>query len=711
MNQISAKTRQILSLLLCILSGACGGSALVHLALALDLTDVIHYGLYFKPSVPAVWYISGIATGAAAGFAGAKKYSHLLLPFLLLLPGIFFRNSFSILLLAVATAAVLGFQVGRYHPVPDKFFRKQWCLPLIALLFTGAVYSGVIYQEKAFYALHFQYNDWAEYAESYLRAPLASAACGHWNILPNLIGHALLKIHPAPQALFILNSLLISSSIPLAAYLALVCKLKWRGAMFFAVITALLPVFTHQHLCSFYGYHPVVFLIIPGLLFFVFEEKKNLPGMLFCTAIMLLIQETSAILLAGYGLYLLTENKKRLAGVVTVLLGIILFRLLSGLSNPGEIYGQAGRYHHLGVTTIAILLSPFLNPAAFWSTVFDSHTIFFAAVLFLPPGLAILPRLRGILIIIPVLAGILLQNYSSSKTVASQYGLEITICLLGLAITSTGKVRQRKFKLPRPADISSARYVPAMLCALLFSSAAAYCFWGHSFFIGKWNFAGKDAAAGKKIIRRLGNLPDMEPVYEQLCRVIPADARLLASQRIRSRLVFRNKTFPIYAPRLPGDVIVIDLDDIFPTAGIRKELFESANVHLINFINYRGTRLLVYRVSPPGVHKSPLPFLRQGNSAPGNSGIKLAENQHFDIRITAITQNTHLSVKVKKPPEKDTEFIFSFSGKKDTVFPVRFAHGALPANAAKQGQFFLFQLPVKEFRQVRVQINPLQQEF
>ena len=695
-----------LSFGLCVLAGACGGAAISRLICELSLVDVIHYDLYFKPDFPAFVLPAAAAAGAVAGGVCAKKYPDILPVFLLLLPGLlFFSNSFAFVLLAVVTAAAAGFQIGRLYPVPEKIFQRRWSILLIALFVIYSFGTGFLYQQKAFYALHFQYHDWAEYAESYLRAPLRMASCGHWNILPTLIGRFFIRLFPAPETLFVLNAFAVALGVPLAAYLAKVSNLKWRGAVCFAFIATFLPVFTHQNLCSFYGYHPVVYLILLGLLFYSFENRNNKWGMFLCAVLMLFVQETSAMLWAGWGAYKMAGEKKYLKGLCFFLAGIVLFWLFAKFSGDPSNYGQAGRYQHLGNTFTEICLSPFLKPASFFGVLTEVHTVYFALVLMIPLFFAVLVRYSAVLTVAPVFAGVLLQNYSSSKTVASQYGLEIAVCLLGLAVTSTGLVRQRKIKLPAWLDISPARYTSAILCALLFSVAAAHFFWGHSLWAGKWSFYGSDAQAGERIIRRTGNQPDMDAVFTQLCRMISPKDRLLASGRIRSRFVFRNRTFSVYTPRLPGDVIVIDLDDVMPTAKLREDLYFSSNVHLVNFINYRGIRLLVYRVSPLGVAKIPLPFLRKADQVIGNSGAKIVENEHFDIRLTGIRRNAFLTAKIKKTPEKDAEFIIRLTGKTETVLSIRFAHGALPASSARPGDVFLFQLPAGEFKDIRVWIN------
>ena len=698
-------SRPVSNRILCAIAGACGAAAFIRLGFELHLTDVIHYDLYFSHKTSVFLYLCAILSGAVAGFSATARCRLILLPLLFLLPGFLFSDTFAFAVLAAAVAGAVGFQVGRFYPPSECLFKKEWCIPLIILLFLYSGAVGYIYQVKAFYSWHFLYNDWAEYAEYYLRGKLTYSACGHWNVFPTFAGHLLFKLLPSPEALFLLNSLLIAVGIPLAAVLALVWDLKWRGAMFFAVIATFLPVFTHQNLCSFYGYHPVVWLIPAGLVFFIFEARKNLSGMVVCGILMLLVQETSAVLWIGWGLYKMTEKKKFWYGLGIFLTGVLLFLFLSRLSDNLAYYGQAGRYHHLGTTMVEIALSPFLRPAAFWNTVSDKHSIYFTIVLLLPLGVAVFPRWRALTVILPVLAGILLQNYPSNKTVASQYGLEISVFLLGLAISSTGLIRQKKLSLPPGFKISNRRYVPAVLCALLGAAAVSYVLWGYSFRVGKWRFKGDNIPVGGKIIRWVGNLPDMQAVYDRLCRSIPADARLLASSRVRSRFVFRNKTFPVYSPRLPGDVIVVDLDDLVPSSPLRKTLFFADNVHLTDVVNYRGIRLLVYRVSQFGIAKRPLPFLRKANDVIGYRGVKVAEDKHFDIRLLPVGQKIFLTARIKNTPPADADFIIRLSGGKEQVFNVCFAHGVLPASGAEAEQVFLFQLPVNRFQSASVQIN------
>ena len=149
----------------------------------------------------------------------------------------------------------------------------------------------------------------------------------------------------------------------------------------------------------------------------------------------------------------------------------------------------------------------------------------------------------------------------------------------------------------------------------------------------------------------------------------------------------RCRTAPPDAPLAAGDAVVLDLDDIFPNDRLRAKLFADPQVHPCTTVNWRGLRFVLYRVSPPGVPKAPLPFLRR--LAP-DAGTPLAGGDEY-ISLRNLPDGAVAALVLKTPPH-DAELLLRFADGKQMRLP--FAQGFLPANFAPPGTVFV--LPVAE---------------
>lgn len=562
------------------------------------------------------------------------------------------------------------------------------CRSAAVIFFIAAFAAGFLMQFKAFHSYYLDYLDWGEYAELYLRGKWGVTGAGHCNILPDLLLFPLMRALPSPGTLFAVNAALIASAVPLTRQLAVNLRASKTLTALAMLCGVFMPGLTGQYLCLFYGYHPVVFLVPILLAFFCCRAVGNRVGMALFFTLSLAVQETVALFWCGWALQLLARRDWKRGCALFVAMAGLFWLMASCIS--GGAYVQAGRYAALGGSPAAVALSPFRDLPLFCRTLFSMSNLRFVLYLMIPAGFAAAAFPRVLIAGAPILAGVLLQSYDSGKNLASQYALELSVLILAAAVEHLARLGRGA---PSPvlrgvmagipgADRAGCQYRGSMW-ALPVLLVASHLLLGQSLFLGARAFWGPERGG----LRSVGNLPDGAPVTQFLERFVPPSARLLASGRVRSRMLFRNVTAPPDSPPRPGDVIVVDLDDIFPNDRLRTRLFADPQVHPCTTVNWRGMRLALYRVSPPGVPKTMPPFLRKCPPLdPASAGTPFGTGDEC-ISLQVLPGNRIGATIVKTPPG-DVDLLLYFSDGRRLQVP--FAHGFLPANAAPPGTMFLF---------------------
>ena len=101
----------------------------------------------------------------------------------------------------------------------------------------------------------------------------------------------------------------------------------------------------------------------------------------------LLVQETVTVLWFGYALLLIAQKRWK-SGLILAAGMVLLFLLFSKFVIPAAAettaYTQMFHYHQLGDSIGEVLLSPFLRPRVFWSTLFALNNFDFLLCLTLP---------------------------------------------------------------------------------------------------------------------------------------------------------------------------------------------------------------------------------------------------------------------------------------------------------------------------------------
>lgn len=634
-----------------------------------------------RPAGWLPWII--LAALAAAVFARTPKHwGEKLAPALLYYPLLVLPAMFGSL---AATLALTGWCLFRLLPGKSVRFplpRKAAATAAALLSLATAAWSFAV-QEQAFRALFLAGQDWGEYAESYLRLAGGGvpwrdylSRAGHFNLLPNLVMTLLMRIHPAPETIFVVSALLLGA-LPLLSYmLARNCRLPAASSLLCAAATALNPVLINQSLSLFYGFHPVLFQGPLLLGFFIMERRRNKLGMATFFALSMLVQETAAVLWLGFALYLLLRRRYRIGALLAV--GCVGFFALATVVVMPYVYGDAVNpqlfhYAQLGGTPPEILLSPVLRPAAFFSTLLQKQNWYFTAAVLLP--VLFLFLLRGLPLLLPLWAGVVMQESPDVKNPAMQYGFELSVLCAALAAYRAGELLRGHRSGTLRAGLRTTAAL-SLLCAL---------YWG-KLPVGQYSTAS------------LFGLPDATAVLNSLRQAAGDGGRLLATRRLRTHFMFDRPAAPLAAARRTGDAVILDLHDpLEPVEEFRRGLVNDETAIPVYSVNFHGSVFAVWRIAPPGTTRPALPFLRMmSESEFSGIGIELPqENPSFAARLARTPHGgTLLLIRLRRRVHSDVEILLELrQNGRNVARRLRFGDGVYPAYRARPGEVYLAALP------------------
>ena len=585
--------------------------------------------------------------------------------------------------------------------------------PWILLAVYGlAVGWGYYLQIQSARTLFISYADWGIYAESGLRLSSGSASWrewlstgSHWNPLANVVIALFVRLFPFQEALFLFNSLLIYSVIPLAWWFARRIGLRPFHAFCLDLGAGLCPVYGNLSLSLFYGFRPIFFAIPLLMLFFMFQRTGCRTGMILCCAATLLLKETMMIFWFGYGLWLLIRRRWRVGALLAA--GCLAgFFLLSGWVLPRlvntEVYPLTFLYSTLGSSPAEVIRSPFSKPEAFLAVCFQWQNFVFAATLLVPFFFCawLFPDLM--IAVLPLLAGICLRGSPEIKSIALWYGLETTTLLLALSIINLDRIRcgensvwLRIVLAGLPRRCPRVLLITAMAVSLTGVMAAAhYCF-----ALTLW---------GKYSFQAVREMPDWTAVIETIRGKIPPGARVLASERLRNQFMYQHPTADFSWPRHPGDYLVLALHDRKMDSAEKLELirrqiaFDPRVVPLDSFV-LSGRHIVLFKVAAaaekgPVARPQVIPaekFAAFGVPVPSAS-------RDFAIRY-GFRNNRHIFlIRLNHVPEYDIDFICELEGEWGKLRSVHsFGWGLFPAYACPEGSVFPVEVEAPPARNIR----------
>ena len=692
--------KEKLYVLLPLFWGVLAGVAIQRFIIDLRACDPIHGILLYHTSQPAWRQFVGLPVGVLLLFllpllSGGKALLGKLggsgLPLLLSIPFLLVPATTVTPLLAVLfcwcwTFCRLGEAIAPDDPLPGSASsapERQGLLSAAAFTLAG-VWWGFHMQTHAYRAVYLLYQDWGEYATDYLRIlqepelPLIRyfVTGGHWNPLPTCLMPLLLWVYPAPETIFFINSLLIYSQVFLFYLLGRSMRLPVATSLFFALAALFNPVISNQPLSLFYSYHPINLLPPLLILFFLFRERRNRTGMAITFLLTLLIQETVTILWFGFGLYQLFRRRWRsgiLLCVTMPLLFLAISRWIIPTAATTEQYTQMFHFSQLGGTMTEVVLSPVLNPRAFWGTLFEINNLDFLLALTLPL-LFFLPRNPALLLTaLPLTAGVCLQSSRQMQNVGLWYGVEINALIFLTAIANCAL-------LFRAGD---RKRVYGALLAALFGTISLYFFMGKSVCLGKYSYA------------PVAGLPEAEKPVAFLKEKIAPGSTLLASSKIRSQFVFGYRSRPLHATPEPGDFLLVDLNDSNRSPAelerLRVEIAGNPQMVPITFLHWYNLHCALFRMAREALPEVRLPFLRRLSGEEfSRCGAELPTGDPaVEARLQYGKTGALLRLRLNRRVNCDRDFVIEYGAKR---LEFAFAHGLRPAQLVPAGSTFLLPL-------------------
>jgi len=261
------------------------------------------------------------------------------------------------------------------------------------------------------------------------------------------------KIYPDVHWLFALQSLVLTTGTIPTWLLSRQAGLTEKQSLTMAIAYLLYPLVFNINLFDF---HPDV-VVLPGILWAVFAARNNSIWW-FCGVIALILSCKGALALTvvGLGFWLVVFEKKKLAGAIALVAGIIWFLIaIKGIipyfgTEAANLDRHLNRYAHLGKDFAEITQNLVTNPGLLLGSIFNIANFGYLVLILAPLAWGIsLGHLAPLVGAIPALAINLLTTYQAQKDLVHQYSLPILpfIILSVISAFAAGKTWLKKDKL------------------------------------------------------------------------------------------------------------------------------------------------------------------------------------------------------------------------------------------------------------------------
>ncbi|MCK4818333.1 DUF2079 domain-containing protein, partial [bacterium] len=224
------------------------------------------------------------------------------------------------------------------------------------------------------------------------------------------------KAWPFNETIIVLNFLLmISAAIPMYK-LALICQGDKRFALFMVVLLFWYPTFQYSVLYEF----GMLRFSIPIILWMLyFWQKKKMRGYYFVVLLAILVREEVSLTIMMFGIYLILAEKQRRTGLITALMGLGAFIVITQIIMPELRVGDG--YQHIAMVSFSafgnsvyeIITNTIKNPLLVLKTIFQPIKLANAFMFFLP--LLFIPFLAPA-VLIAILANLGVGLLSKSTT-------------------------------------------------------------------------------------------------------------------------------------------------------------------------------------------------------------------------------------------------------------------------------------------------------
>ncbi|MDB9491404.1 DUF2079 domain-containing protein [Dolichospermum circinale CS-534/05] len=245
------------------------------------------------------------------------------------------------------------------------------------------------------------------------------------------------KIYPSVYWLFIVQALALALGALATWYLAIQAGLKESQSMAVATAYLLYPVVYNANLFDF---HPEV-IAVPLLLSAVLAARlENIAWFCVCIILTLGCKAVLSLTVVAMGIGLMLFEKKRLCGLLAIILGSAWFIIATKLIIPafsGAEAAAVGRYSYLGNSVFEIAKNLIFQPGLIFSKIFSLDNFGYLILLSAPIiwGLST-ASLKPLIGAIPCVALNLIADYQAQKDLVHQYTLPALPFLILAVIAS-----------------------------------------------------------------------------------------------------------------------------------------------------------------------------------------------------------------------------------------------------------------------------------
>ncbi|MBQ7394062.1 MAG: DUF2079 domain-containing protein [Lentisphaeria bacterium] len=692
-----------------VLSGSACGGFLYELLVLTGRIGVVNGALWRYPELSGLPGWIGGALLLPVAVLSARDRGKMLArlaaacsPWMLLIPMSFLPESLTFLGVKLA---LFGWGIFRLGYLFGPVLPQQEITAGKARLLVGAIWAvcaayGYWAQFQAHITMFFIYGDWSQYAEHYLNlmngAPFKAwlAGAGHFNPLVNVVMTGALTLRNAPETIFVVNALLISSAVPLGYALARKNGAGIPVALAVALAAACNPALSHQYLGFIYGFHPIAFMVPLMLGYFLLIKS---PWRWLCFVASLLVQETAAVFWGGYGLYLLTFGKKRQTGAV-MMAGMLCWFFIIGhwvlpWTHDMAQYTQMFHYSALGDSLWEAALSPILRPAAFFRAVLHPQSLSFVLLSAVPLWFAWGADWRKAVAVLPLYAGVCMQDSPAVKTIALQYSMEISVWFL--AVTScmwNGKIRTPHWWR---CGLPAGKFVTGSVWAVLAVTLLSWILVGYAVPYGKYSVEWGVKCADSR--------PDLYLWEEE---GILDSRRILSTSCLRNHFLFRKSAvLPISADPQEGDAVFLEMhnpmfDSTAAVEEMRLKLLHLPHGRFAGGFPCGSGWISVWCVGDVVPEVFPLPvisemeYVRLGDELPSG-------DPHIRVRLRLDQKYFHFAVRVETVPDYDVELGLQTEG---GTYKIPYGRGGFPAYRCSAGTVWEYSFPHNGNTKFRMQV-------
>jgi uncharacterized membrane protein len=268
-------------------------------------------------------------------------------------------------------------------------------------------------------------------------------------------------------------------------------------------------------------------------------------------ALLILVKEDMALVAACFGLYVAVVHRRpmglALAGVAASAFGLLVWIVIPAWIQA-PYFALFNRWLHLGHTPVEVVLSPVLQPAAFFGTLLEPERLGYLALLLVP--LAGLPLLAPDVLAVGLfpLASNLLSSAEGQYTIRAHYTAALTAILVVATVVGGRRVHAWSERTEASRNCVLGSLVATMIVASLSFSPMP---WSWDAFARKqfWTAAPRDGLS-------------------RLAAVVPPEASVSAANHLGAHFALRRTLRLFPDGWQTADIVLVDVggrDYVGPT--------------------------------------------------------------------------------------------------------------------------------------------------